>query len=264
MILRRMTHADIPDGLRLCRASNWNQLDSDWCFFLDHGGGTLAVRDDTVVGSVAWLPFGGDFAWLSMMLVDPAERRSGIGSQLMEAALDALGPAHVRLDATPAGEPMYRRFGFQDESRLVRTKVTAAGHHRPSPRARAVESADLPAIFARDREIFGADRSALLSELYRRAPDLAWMTDRAYCFGRPGHLFPQIGPLVAESAEAARELVEHCLSCHAGRTFVLDLPQRPDGLDLPIERPFLRMSRGAPRPHGNAAQVFAITGPEFG
>ena len=73
----------------------------------------------------AWLPFGHDFAWLSMMLVDPAERRSGIGSQLMEAALDALGDAHVRLDATPAGEPMYRRFGFQSEYELARTKATA-------------------------------------------------------------------------------------------------------------------------------------------
>ena len=263
MKLRAMTHADIPAGLRLCRASNWNQLDDDWRFFLDHGAATLAVRDGAVVGSVAWLPFGRDFAWLSMMLVDPAERRSGIGSQLMEAALDALGDAHVRLDATPAGEPMYRRFGFQSEYELARTKVTA-GLHRPSPRVRAMEPADLPAVFKRDSDVFGANRSALLAELYRRAPDLAWTADGAYSFGRPGHLYSQIGPVVADSAEGASNLVEHCLSHHAGRTFALDIPQRVDGLTFPVERPFLRMSRGAPRSHGIPERVFAITGPEFG
>jgi GNAT superfamily N-acetyltransferase len=261
--LRAMSHADIPAGLRLCRASNWNQLEDDWRFFLDHGGASLALREDAVVGSVAWLPFGRDFAWLSMMLVDPAERRSGIGSQLMEVALDALGDSCVRLDATPAGDPLYRRFGFQDEYQLARTKVTA-GQHRPSPHVRAMETADLPEIFARDREVFGADRSALLADLYRRAADLAWIGDRAYCFGRPGHLYWQIGPVVAGSGEAARDLVEHCLSHHAGRTFALDVPQRPDGLAFPVERPFLRMSRGAPRAHGRPDQIYAITGPEFG
>ena len=263
MIVRAMTHADIPAGLRLCRGSNWNQLEDDWRFFLDHGGAALAIRRDDVVGSVAWLPFGRDFAWLSMMLVDTAERRSGIGSQLMEAALEGIGSLHVRLDATPAGEPLYRRFGFEDEYQLERTKV-AAGQHRPSPRVRAMEAADLPAIFARDRDVFGADRSALLTDLFRRAPELAWTADGAYCFGRPGYRYWQIGPVVADSGERAREVVGHCVAAHHGRAFALDVPQRPDGLALTVERPFLRMSRGVPRRHGIPEQVFAIAGPEFG
>src|SRR3954451_17495357 len=138
MMVRAMTAADIPAGLRLCRGSNWNQLEDDWRFFLDHGGAALAIRRDDVVGSVAWLPFGREFAWLSMMLVDTAERRSGIGSQLMEAALEGLQDLHVRLDATPAGEPLYRRFGFTAQYELARTRITAA-QHRPSPRVRAIE-----------------------------------------------------------------------------------------------------------------------------
>jgi predicted N-acetyltransferase YhbS len=263
MIVRAMTHADIPDGLRLCRESNWNQLEDDWRFFLDHGAAALAVRHESVVGSVAWLPFGRNFAWLSMMLVDTAERRSGIGSRLMEAALEGLSDVPARLDATPAGEPLYRRFGFAGEYELARTRITA-GQHRPSPRVRAIGPADLPAIFARDREVFGADRSTLLADLCRRAPDLAWISDTAYCFGRPGHLYWQIGPVVADSGEAAREIVTHCLAAHDSRTFAVDVPQRPDGLAFGMERPFLRMSRGVPRRHGIPEQVFAIAGPEFG
>lgn len=257
-----MSHADLSHGLRLCRASNWNQLEDDWRFFLDRGGAALAEQDGAVVGSVGWLPFGGDFAWLSMMLVDPAARRGGIGSGLMEAALEALAGQHVRLDATPAGEPMYRKFGFLDEHRLARTKVAGGG--RLSPDVRAIEPADLPAILARDRGVFGADRSALLAELYRRTPDLAWTGRGAYCFGRPGYLFPQIGPVVASDLDGARAVVEHCLACHEGQTFVLDLPDRADGLGFEVLRPFLRMSLGEVRVHGRPEQVFAITGPEFG
>lgn len=256
-----MSYADIPEGLRLCRASNWNQLDDDWRFFLDHGGASLAEQDGAVVGSVAWLPFGDDFAWLSMMLVDPAARRSGIGSRLMESALAALSGRHVRLDATPAGEPMYRKFGFVDEYRLMR--ATASGG-RLSNAVRPMTNDDLPAILERDRDVFGADRSSLLSELHRRAPDLAWMGRDAYCFGRPGHLFPQIGPVVACNPEGAREVVEHCLARHPGTTFALDLPDRSDGLGYETLRPFLRMGLREARTHGDPGQVFAITGPEFG
>jgi GNAT superfamily N-acetyltransferase len=257
-----MSHDDIAHGLRLCRASNWNQLDADWRFFLDYGGASLAAQDGAVVGSVAWLPFGDDFAWLSMMLVDPASRRSGIGSRLMEAALEALQGRHVRLDATPAGEPMYRRFGFHGEYSLARTKV--ASGETVWPGVRRMEEGDLPEILARDREVFGADRSALLRELFLRAPDLAWISRGAYCFGRPGYLFPQIGPVVAADGEGARQLVETCLAHHPGRTFVLDLPDREDGLRFEVLRPFLRMSLGEVRQHGQPERVFAITGPEFG
>src|SRR5262245_6176829 len=108
-----MTPSEIPEGLRLCRASGWNQLEEDWrCFLeLDGGEGWLAEQDGAVVGTVAVLRFGQAFTWLSMMLVDPQHRRSGVGSRLMETALAAVSSERcIRLDATPAGEPLYRRF----------------------------------------------------------------------------------------------------------------------------------------------------------
>jgi GNAT superfamily N-acetyltransferase len=254
-----MSHGDIPDALRLCRASNWNQLADDWRIFLDRGGAFVAVEAGAIVGSVAHLPFD-SFTWLSMMLVDPAARRSGIGTRLMETCLDAIGDTCVRLDATPFGEPLYRRFGFLDECPLQRARTEGSGALFPD--ARPITAADLPEIVARDREVFAADRGALLADLLRRAPDLAWRTDGAYCFGRPGHIRPQIGPLVAFDATAARRLLGHCQATHPDVVFTIDTPV-PSALDVTPERPFLRMIRGAnpfaPQPH-----VFAITGPEFG
>ena len=69
--------------------------------------------------------------------------------------------------------------------------------------------------------------SALLNDLYRRAPNLAWIRPGAYCFGRPGHLFPQLGPVVATDLEGARAVVDHCLARHEGQAFVSTCPTAP-------------------------------------
>ena len=264
VIVRPMTHADIPDGLRLCRASNWNQLADDWRFFLDRGGAFVAVEDDDRHRQcrVASLR-----RRLHVALDDAGRSRRAALRHRLAVDGSRARCAAVRLPACastplPPASRSYRRFGFDGG-------VRAGAHHsrRVKPRLAHRTSArstpdDLPAIFARDRDVFGADRAALLEDFYRRAPDLAWITEGAYCFGRPGHLRPQIGPVVAASVESARALVARCLATHAGQSFVVDIPRRPDGLSFHVERPFLRMCRGNPR--DLEARVFAIAGPEFG
>src|SRR5262247_101916 len=115
-MIRRLTPEDLPAGIRLSRLSNWNQLEEDWRYFIH---GYCFEKAGTVVGTVAYLPFG-PFTWLSMMLVDPAERRTGIGSQLMEAALGVLQDVCVRLHAPPAGEPLFRQYDFVEREPLCR------------------------------------------------------------------------------------------------------------------------------------------------
>lgn len=279
--IRLMTAEDIPVGLRLCRASRWNQVADDWRCFLELAGGgcRLAEINQQVVGSVAYLRYGSAFTWLAMMLVDPGHRGMGIGSQLMEAALCELGDDRcVRLDATPLGEPLYRRFGFMPEYELLRAKITVMpGRLRPSvAAARRTQAADLPEIFARDREYFGADRSALLTSFHERAPQYGWVVPEGasvagYCFGRPGHLYHHIGPIMADRTGVARELLSHCLAPHEGNTFAVDASRfAPEWIPwlesagFTVERPFLRMYRGEHRHPGVPERQFGIAGPEFG
>jgi GNAT superfamily N-acetyltransferase len=276
-----MHMGDIPAGLHLCRLSRWNQLEEDWRAFLDSpdGGGWLAEHEGTAVGTVTFLRYGRRFSWLSMMLVHPDARRAGIGTRLVDAALDALpGGTCVRLDATPLGEPFYRRFGFSGEYELVRAKVAVpSGRFGPVPEnVRPMGTGDFAEVFTRDCQVFGADRSVLLASFYRRAPDLAWTVHRGetllgYCFGRPGYLYRQLGPVVAESAAAARDLVFRCLAGQPGEDLALDVPRSARGwiawlesVGFIIERPFLRMCRGQTRCPGLAGRQFAIAGPEFG
>src|SRR5471030_2656885 len=126
LAIRAMAADDITAGMRLCRASNWNQLEDDWRVFLNStgSGAFLAAKAGRVVGTVAFLRYDG-FAWIAMMLVDPQERGAGIGAHLMEEALSALKDVDcLGLDATPMGEPLYRRFGFVNGYALVRLKAS--------------------------------------------------------------------------------------------------------------------------------------------
>ncbi|MGH9754751.1 MAG: GNAT family N-acetyltransferase [Blastocatellia bacterium] len=87
-----MTPADIAAGLALTRAARWNQTERDWEMFLrlSPEGCRVAVMDERVVGTVATARYEDRFAWIGMVLVDPAERGHGIGSRLMAEALDLL------------------------------------------------------------------------------------------------------------------------------------------------------------------------------
>lgn len=275
-----MRQDDIAAGLRLCRASQWNQVARDWELFLGLSPEGCRVAIDhtgNVVGSVATLRYGNAFSWIAMALVDPAHRGAGIGTRLLEEALSILDDVSlVRLDATPAGFGLYDRAGFREEYRLQRMQRTA---HTPAervsaPPARPMADDDLEEVLARDQEAFGADRRALLEACRRDAPEYAWVTGQGhidgYLFGRRGHRFEHLGPLVARDEGTARRLVAGCVAVYPDRPFILDVPPHASwvgwltSLQFVVQRPFIRMYRGERRYHERPDQTFAIAGPEFG
>lgn len=275
-----MTPNDIPAGLRLCRASRWNQLESDWSLFLQlsRSGCRVAEKNGAVVGTVATLRYRDRFSWLSMVLVSPEERRAGIGTRLLHEGLTLLrDESCIRLDATAAGRQLYIQHGFVDEYSIARfTRVVDPAHIAPlTSNVRPMREQELPAVFHQDREIFGADREPILRSLFARSPECAWVAItshvQGYCFGRPGFLYRQLGPIVARDENVARELVSHCLTHQSGKRFGIDAPQHfPSwsdwlkSLGFTEERSFVRMHRGENRYPGRPECVFGVVGPEFG
>ena len=277
--LREMTAADIPAGLALCRASGWNQTERDWAHFLAAAphGALVAVENEAVIGTVSTLPYG-PFAWVSMVLVDPAARGRGIGTVLLTRGL-ALVPqgSAARLDATPAGQAVYRKLGFVGEDGVARWFRDAGP--RGEPRAtgvRPLERRDRPAVIEMDARAFGASRIGLLDRLAVEAPEYGWVAERAgrlhgYLLGRHGHVRAHLGPLIADEPPTAARLLEACLAAHPGGKFSADVPDDQHGfrttlteLGFAIERPFLRMHLGRLTAPGRPSEVYAITGPEFG
>jgi GNAT superfamily N-acetyltransferase len=277
--IREMTFSDIRAGVSLCRASRWNQTERDWQHFLVAAprGALVAVENGSVIGTVATMPYG-SFTWISMVLVNPAARGRGVGTLLLERGLSLVDDrVATRLDATPAGEPLYRGLGFVSEYRLTRLFLDARlrGASRPSG-ARPLTRADWPAVLDKDIHAFGASRASLLERLTADAPEYAWVAERdgrlnGYLLGRHGAVREHLGPLIADSDETAWQLLGACLAAHPDREFIIDVPDdqhswraRLGELGFAAERPFLRMYRGRLTTPGQPSQVYAITGAEFG
>lgn len=279
-----MRPSDVPAGLALCRASGWNQTSEDWQHFLTAAphGALVAEQAGDVIGTAATLPYG-PFTWISMVLVNPAARGRGVGTLLLERGLALIpGGTTARLDATPAGEIIYRKLGFVPEYRLARWCRDPEAGTPPGPaasRAQAVRRlapSDWPAVMAMDARAFGASRRSLLERLVAAAPEYAWACEvdgalRGYLFGRHGSVREHLGPLVADRTETSCLLLDSCLAPHGDLPMFIDVPDDQQAWrealmerGFRIQRSFLRMYLGRLASPGQTGLIYAIGGPEFG
>jgi len=271
---------DLDDGLELAGAAGWNQRRADWELLRDltPGGSFSACRNGRLVGTLATVNYADRVGWIALVLVDPALRRRGVATRLMEAGLERLARCEtVKLDATPAGRTVYLKLGFRDEFRLSRM-VLASAPSVPAPARgiRPMTEADRPAVRALDAAVFGTDRGELTGCLRMMAPDYAWVAEgpaglTGFVLGRPGMRGEYLGPVTAADEETAWALLQAALAGLRGRGAILDVPEsraawmaRLRTLGFAEQRILTRMGRGAAGRPGRMEAVFAIAGPEFG
>jgi hypothetical protein len=230
----------------------------------------VAEYDGQPAGVVMTTLFG-PVAWVSMMLVEESLRGRGIGRQLMEAAItlaEQRGARSIRLDATPLGQPLYERLGFQPDFTLVR-------YAGSSPAGNA--DAALPEIAAEraaalDLRVTGTDRERLWLWLEREQP-LRGVVEagslRGFYGVRRGRQAVQIGPCLADAQTGPRLLRSACRQ-FAGERVLLDIPEGHSAAaqcavqqGLTPQRRLLRMTRGERTPE-QLDWLWASFGPEKG
>jgi ribosomal protein S18 acetylase RimI-like enzyme len=286
--IRIMTPADTSGGMRLTEIAGWNQTEEDWQRFLaaNPDGCFVAEWDGHFAGTVTTIIYGKALAWIGMVLVDPEFRGRGIGTALLTKAVDHLGARQipcVKLDATEEGRPIYERQGFQAEYAIERHALqkpnSASTRVAESKRTEAMNSqsaAVLENILTMDREVFGADRSGLLRSVARASPEFVIASQQdsslgGYALGRKGSRADHLGPWVARSECAARQILEDFLARSKREVVFVDaLQQHSWVLALLAEHGFrhsrslTRMYRGRNNYPGQPKHVCAILGPEFG
>jgi len=137
----------------------------------------------------------------------------GISKLLLnEAILKLEKCASIKLDATPAGRPVYLKFGFKDEYTLYRMT-------HPSVSKIQSEKGSLEA-----RQVMPEDLS-----------ELAWLIREnnkvvGYCLGRKGVNFTQIGPVYGSSEKIAKSLIRSAINGKAGEAVVVDIHAAQTGL----------------------------------
>lgn len=255
-------------------ASNWNQVADDWALF--HAAGSIhVVRDDAgrIVASGAVLPMGapGQVAWISMILVLPALRGQGLGRAVFDHCLrqvQAEGRVAM-LDATPAGEALYRQFGFESLWRLTRWRREA----RPATgNALREEATAIDTLVALDGQALGFQRPSVIGQIARRPSTRCVRTGDAWAVVRAGRTAHQVGPLLAASEAAAAQALARAADAMPGAIYI-DVPDNRTRMRAALEaagfqpqRGFARMALAAPGqtpPVGQAAFLHAIAGPEF-
>ncbi len=130
---------DFPIGewLALFHASDyngwWTERNADAC--LDHAFLVGTAWDgDAMVGTIIVQSDGVNSALIDDIVVHPHHRGRGIGSRLLQEALDRLRPLNldfVQLLPVPGREPYFERFGFvaQAETTVMDWREGRLGRH---------------------------------------------------------------------------------------------------------------------------------------
>ena len=258
---------DAIAALALSTEAHWNQTEEDWRIFL-RDGIVFGIRDGArLIATAALLPYSGNNAWISMVLVSGTHRRRGLATRLVDACLETARKNGLTswLDATPDGAAVYGPLGFTATLELRRLKLAnPEPSSGPTPAAAALE-----ALCARDRRATGLDRTALLAAFARRSGSRIVAADGAIALVRNGRTARHVGPLFADDAAKALALVGATARSES-RPLLLDAVASQgaflSGLlaaGWTIERPFQRMRFG-PTTVTAEETPFAVAGPEFG
>lgn len=218
------------DDLRLCadlsEDRGWLREDHKWGLLLAAGSGYGVDAPDGVGLAAACVVtrYGGthaepELAAIGMVLIADRYSRQGLGRRLMTYVCDdVLKGIPLTLHATPYGRPLYEELGFETTGRaeMLRGDFQAAGTPGTygTSRVRPARAEDLPRILRLDAEVFGSDRTHMITRLPAFADQLIVAEDRSgdgtltgYAAAWPNMDTHVIGPLIARDTATAQSLV---------------------------------------------------------
>lgn len=282
-ILRDMRPDDIEGAIKLSRAEAWNQTEKDWKFLVENPRNICVVAENSgmIIGTTTAINYSSQIAWIGMVLVDRQYRGEGVSRSLLTNVLEKTATfKSVKLDATSAGQRVYRKFGFEEEFQIVRM-INLSMPDLSIPKdvktlPERIEPNLLRGITDFDENIFGVNRSPLIGYLLSEYPQKAWMIKRndsvaGIALGREGHKYHHIGPVSASNINDAKSLIAPALKKLKDKPVAMDvLTDKKDlitwlsSIGFIKQREFVRMyKKENPFPGKNENQ-YLICGPEFG
>ncbi|MFE1906619.1 GNAT family N-acetyltransferase [Streptomyces gardneri] len=212
--IRRLTADDLLDCADLSENRGWPREEHKWGHLLTAGTG-YGIDDPSGTGLVTCCvvtSYGPELAAIGMVLVAEAYARQGVGRRLMQHVLSEAGDTPLTLHATPNGQPLYEQLGFIETSRseMVRGRFSFTTP-APDVPVRPATAEDLQAILRLDREVFGLDRTHILTRLPAFADHLRVAEENGEITGFaaawPNMDTHVVGPLIAKDPDTAQALI---------------------------------------------------------
>ncbi|MFG2974817.1 GNAT family N-acetyltransferase [Streptomyces sp. NPDC048331] len=224
--IRALTVDDLHRCADLSEDRGWLREDHKWRLLLAAGNGYGVDAPDgrglaaaCVVTRYGESHAGPELAAIGMVLVADRFARQGLGRHLMTHVCDdVLKGVPLTLHATPYGRPLYEELGFETTGRAEMLK--GAFRHEGAPATygtslvRPATAEDLPRILRLDAEVFGTDRTHMITRLPAFADQLLVAEAPSgdggltgYAAAWPNMNTQVIGPLIAHDTATAQSLV---------------------------------------------------------
>lgn len=237
--IRRLTLRDLAACADLSEDRGWAREEHKWGLLLtagkgygidDPAGGLVTACVVTEYGT----PGRADLGAIGMVLVAKRHARQGVGRRLMRHVVTEQGTTALTLHATPYGQPLYEELGFKVTGRaeMVLGRFALAG---PEPRVatRPATAEDLARILPLDAEVFGSDRTHVITRLPAFSDQLRVAEENGRIIGYAG-AWPNmdthvVGPLIARDTDTAKALIAS-LAARTDRPLRTDIDVRHEEL----------------------------------
>lgn len=274
---RPMTVADVDNAHALSAAQGWAHRREEWAMLQRVAEGFVAEADGRLIGS-AFACHQGGVSTIGLVIVSQPYQGKGIGGQLMERALHAVGQRTALLNATAAGAPLYRKLGFQAVGQVEQHQghalVVGPTPLEPGKVCRALNAADAPPLLALANAASGMDRAAVFDDLRLALQPGVGIEQggqlQAFACLRPFGRGRCIGPVIAQHIDQAKHMIAHLLGTVPGAFVRIDVSADHglggwlNGLGLEHVETVTRMAKGQlPRP-AEGVQPFALISQAIG
>ncbi|MFE3328725.1 GNAT family N-acetyltransferase [Streptomyces sp. NPDC059176] len=212
--IRRLNTADLVACADLSEDRGWPREEHKWGLLLAAGTG-YGIDDPSGKGLVCACvvtSYGPGLAAIGMVLVAERYARQGVGRRLMKHVLAEYDGIPLTLHATPYGQPLYEELGFIETGRaeMVRGFFRTTGA-APAATTRPATAEDLLAVLRLDAEVFGRDRTHMITRLPAFADQLQVAEDggvlTGYAAAWPNMETHVVGPLIARDNDTAKALI---------------------------------------------------------
>ena len=226
------TRADLDLMVDWAAGEGWNPglADADCFYAADPAGFLIGRLDGEPVACISVVKYEPAFAFLGFYIVKPEQRGQGHGFQLWREGMARVGNRVVGLDGVIAQQENYKKSGFVLAHRNIRFGGRPNCEAPRDTRIIPIDASLADAVIAYDRSFFPADRAAFMRCWLQaeRREGRALIEDggvRGYGVIRPCQRGFKIGPLFAETDQAADLLFRALAASANGAEVFLDCPE---------------------------------------
>ncbi|MFF0108950.1 GNAT family N-acetyltransferase [Streptomyces hirsutus] len=239
--IRRLTLRDLSACADLSEDRGWPREEHKWGLLLSAGKGYGIDDPDGGLASACVVTEYGPqeqpaLGAIGMVLVAERHARQGVGRRLMRHVVSAMDSTPLTLYATPHGRPLYEELGFKVTGRAEMLRgyfLPDAGGPAVGVSTRAATAEDLPSLLRLDEEVFGTDRTRIVTRLPAFADQLRVAEENGrivgYAAAWPNMDTHVVGPLIARDTPTATALLAS-LAAHTDRPLRTDIDVRHEEL----------------------------------